>query len=520
MGKSKFTGYCTVFLTILYNFFFWKESLGLNLVLFVALILITIIITSGLENKNAKLAGIALLCSGACVLIINSWVSIFALMISVIFLAGFSYSKELKTLIGALLMIMTSYFLYPVHLLIEIVESRQKSRFFAASWRFSKLFILPLIVFVVFYSIYAFSNPTFNSYSVQFWSCVREQLGFILDYYPPVRFIFIFFGFVLISGILFNSHVRIFERIESKFGNSLFRSNEKKLHSSEFDLKKLLRKNFPNLFSFRLHSLKTEYRIGLVLMIMVNILLLILNVIDINFVWINFSPSEVDNLAYFVHEGTYYLIFSIILSSLIILYYFRGNLNFYSKNKMLKYTAYFWLFQNGILAVSLALRNYYYIDFYYALSYKRIGVMVFLILTFSGLISMLIKLMFKKSLFFLVKFNSWVFFIALLISASVNWDYQVARFNLQNPQKEKIDYGYLFTLSDDVLPLLYNDREYLDKEIILFPEGRIRTDINGFELLNRRIALFIEKYKSHTFLSWNYADSETYMVLKEINYKN
>ena len=65
---------------------------------------------------------------------------------------------------------------------------------------------------------------------------------------------------------------------------------------------------------------------------MVNVLLLVVNIIDINWLWIDFNPKSIDNLSQLVHEGTYVLIFSILLSMAIIEYFFRGNINFYKKN--------------------------------------------------------------------------------------------------------------------------------------------------------------------------------------------
>jgi hypothetical protein len=122
---------------------------------------------------------------------------------------------------------------------------------------------------------------------------------------------------------------------------------------------------------------------GLIFVFMMNALLVLLNIIDIQFTWIGFDPAQVDNLAYYVHNGTYLLIFSIVMSMLLLLYFFRGNQNFYTKNRFLKFGAYFWIVQNAFMALSVGLRNLYYIEYYYALSYKRIGVMIISILTIT-----------------------------------------------------------------------------------------------------------------------------------------
>ncbi len=328
---------------------------------------------------------------------------------------------------------------------------------------------------------------------------------------------FIFLGLFLITGVLFNRKIRMFLNLDQSFLNNLLRDKFKKLISRKderYDFGKMAKRIFP----FRMTSLVTENRIGIILIIMVNLLILILNIIDINFVWLGFDSSRVDNLAYFVHEGTYYLIFSIVLSMAILLYFFRGNLNFYSKNKILKYGAYLWIVQNAVMGISLFLRNYYYIEYYYALSYKRIGVMIFLLLTFIGLVTMFIKIYEKKTAFWLVKINSWAAFAVLLLMGSVNWDGNIARFNLQNPDKSQIDVSYLFTLSDDALPVLDEHKDILDYDF-MFRDGFRRYLNNGVKELEARKQIFIDKQNSYTWLSWNYTDWKTKQYFTEQSFR-
>ena len=146
-----------------------------------------------------------------------------------------------------------------------------------------------------------------------------------------------------------------------------------------------------------LNSLTNELKAAIFLLAILNIIILILNVIDIYWVWFNFSWDGA-LLKQFVHEGTYLLILSIIISIIIVLYYFRGNLNFYKNNIWLKRLSYAWIMQNAILAISVGIRNYWYI-YYYSLAYKRIAVIVFLILTLYGLYTVYQKVKDKKSAF-------------------------------------------------------------------------------------------------------------------------
>ena len=96
----------------------------------------------------------------------------------------------------------------------------------------------------------------------------------------------------------------------------------------------------------------------------------------------------------------------------------------------------------------------------------------------------------------------------MILIGSLNWDESIARFNLQNPDKGSIDVEYLFTLSDDVLPILNENKDVLDNEF-MFSEGWRRNLNNGMQELNTRTQSFLEKQDGYSWLSWNYTDWKT-----------
>ncbi len=245
-------------------------------------------------------------------------------------------------------------------------------------------------------------------------------------------------------------------------------------------------------YRFKFNTLKVETKMGIVLLVMMNALLVLLNIIDVQVTWLGFDASSIDNLAYYVHEGTYYLIFSILLSMAILLVIFRGSQNYLASNKTLKFLAYGWIVQNAFMAISVALRNVYYIDYYYALSFKRIGVMIFIILTLFGLGTMAVKIYGKKTTFWLLKINSTAAVIMLLVMSSFSWDRTIAEFNLMNPDKESIDIEYLLRLNDDALPILDKHKDLLDKDYLkysfIFSEYS-----NGLEVYNNRVMDFSDE---------------------------
>lgn len=341
-------------LTLVFNFFFWSEKLALNLAVYTILFAISAILfnKNSLKSRRTAAVIIAVLYSAAMVVYNNSVFSIFACISSFIVLVGLIHQPKLRTVVSALFTSLGSFALFPYNAVEEIRYNSRRHKYFAKFLKASRLAVLPVLIFIVFYSIYAYSNPIFNDYSNSFWGEVRKFLDQIFIDYPPERFMFIFFGLFIVTGVLFNRGVKIFLKIDESMLNSLIRDKYTKL-TSRMGVRTDYLKAFKNLFKFKMKSLLTEHKIGIILLVMVNILILILNIIDVSFVWFGFDTSRVDNLAYFVHEGTGYLIFSILLSMAILLFYFRGNLNFFRNNNFLKFLAYLWILQNGIMALEM-----------------------------------------------------------------------------------------------------------------------------------------------------------------------
>jgi hypothetical protein len=262
-------------------------------------------------------------------------------------------------------------------------------------------------------------------------------------------------------------------------------------------------------------KLKNEFISAFVLLVFVNILSLIVNVIDFKWVWFGFKYSEAFNLKQFVHEGTYLLIISILLSIAIMLYFFRRNLNFYPKSKWIKNLAYIWLIQNLVLTISVAIRNFHYIT-YWGLAYKRIGVILFLIAVFIGLISVFIKIKYTKTSFFLIKWNSLSVYCILIIAGLVNWDGIIAKNNLNHPWQNHMETSYLLSLSDKILPLIDQKQKVLEQDL------KYNTYASFYpysykDYYKKRRNLFVDDYNKKTWLSWNYMDWKAYLYYKVKN---
>ncbi len=197
----------------------------------------------------------------------------------------------------------------------------------------------------------------------------------------------------------------------------------------------------------------------------------------------------------------------------ILLFFFKGNLNFYKRNKWLKYGAYAWIVQNAMLVSSVLLRDYYYI-LKHGLAYKRIGVLFFLLMVLVGLITVFLKIWSRKTNYFLFRVNAWAGIVVLVLATTIHWDELIAGYNLKRKNTVDLDVPFLLSLSDKTLPLLDTNMVALQKRendtrVVNVNDGQPACDTCFIEQLKQREKQFVQKQKDLTWLSWNYADAYT-----------
>jgi len=283
---------------------------------------------------------------------------------------------------------------------------------------------------------------------------------------------------------------------EAKYSETIIRKRKKSHHNKflfgNIGLKQLL---------------KNEFRIGLMMIILVNILLLLINIIDISTIWFNFNYTPEFDLKQFVHEGTYFLILSILLSIGIMIWFFRRNLNFYKHKKKLQVLSYIWIVQNIVLLISVVIRNMHYIE-YFGLAYKRIGVFFFLALVIFGLFSLYLKIKDIKSSYWLFKINTWALYIGFVLFAIPDWDIIIAKHNLDHPMQNNIETSFLLTFDNKALPLIDQRKDIL-KQSKQYNTYRFFYDTYE-DVYKSRVKSMLRHYHDKTWMSWNYADAKSY----------
>ncbi|UTW62321.1 DUF4173 domain-containing protein [bacterium SCSIO 12741] len=488
--------------SLLFNYVFWGESLGINLFLFsLFLTLFAVPFRLVKTDRHVQVLALGALLTGFSVLFIHSTMSVVIHILSMVLLITFANQagrEILKSIWYAIPTLVHNLLLIPKNMRDGINHSQPEGIPAKGLLRFLKLSVFPLIVVAVFFILFRVANPIFYDFSTDFLDYVGAYLEHLYEVLSFPRIFFFLSGFTLVFWALYSQHSEKFAELESRMKNIIERirpNRPKPVSTSQATTSSHPKHSFI--------ALKNENRTARIMMVLVNLLLVAVNLIDIIWGWFGLEYKGDFDLTAYVHEGTYILIFSILLSMSLILYFYRRNQNFYPFQNQLKPLTYLWILQNAVLVISVAIRNLQYIH-YYGLAYKRIGVFVFLTLVLFGLYTLVLKVKDRKSAYYLIRWNSWSIYAAFIAISLFNWDGIILRHNLKLAYPQNLDIEFLVSLSDKTLPLLDQNRQILDIENWQQPNNNFHYQLES------RIQDFKERYESESWLSWNYQDMRAY----------
>ena len=477
----------------LFNFLFWRESLGINVLLFSIFIIVGLVFINAKKALSipAKITSVCTLLLAGLIILNHSILSIVMFMISFFAMIGFVHQAELKLFFYGFFQSFSN-----LKLVTDFLGGTKDELDFPEvkvdrSLAFAQITLFPLFILGVFYSLYYSANPVFASYSDSTWNWIVDVFTWDVSF---EKILFWWVGFFICGIVLWKAEASKWVDKNNAFTEYLLR-------------KKIIKPG--SIQKLSMLGLKTELRTALMMLGMLNVLLFMVNLIDINFVWFNFEENPNYSLKTYVHQGTYTLIASILLAMAIIIYYFRGNLNFYKENINLQNLTYVWILQNAILAFSVGIRNYRYIE-YHGLAYKRIGVIIFLIAVMIGLVTMFIKVKEKRSLYFLINRNAWAVYLLLMISSFVSWDIVITKYNILVDSKRALEIEVLANnLSDKNWYLL---KTY--KEEILAKSPQTFTEAQFDKICENKRLQIEDRIGTTSWLSWNYPDCKNLEMME------
>ncbi len=438
--------------SFLFSLLFYRNDFGLNIVLFSAVVLLMLGLLKPLEFRkrtNLALAGFYLLTSllyfvhSSSLALVAMYASFFLLLGSISQTQSSVYVKLMNGFFSTIAGAFYNYYNREE----DQKQEREKRKIDYLYW--VKMIGIPLIAVTTFVILYRSANPIFDDLVNQI------DLSFI-------NFQWLFFtgfGYLLLLNMIDPSTIEPLTEFDSDTPNYLNKNSIPKQ-----SIKELVQEN----------------QLGIVLMLILNLLILFYLVTDLIFLN-SIDIASASTLSKAVHEGVYALITSIVFAIFIIVYFFRGNLNYFTKNHTLKTLSNAWIVCNIVLVVLTSYKNFLYCT-HFGLTYKRVGVFIYLILAVAGLISTFIKVNKKQNLWYQLRFNVRVAFAVLIVSSFFNWDALITRFNLE--QARVTDMEYLIQLKNNSHQL----KVYADNESFSMSSRNRRLINEKFDDLNRELA--------------------------------
>ncbi|MDO7846898.1 DUF4173 domain-containing protein [Hymenobacter sp. M29] len=372
-------------------------------------------------------------------------------------------------------------------------------------WFYGRLLGLPVAALLVFHGLFVLANPRYARLTEQLTEALLRWMEWLYKAISVGHVLFWGLAGAVAGAVVLRGAARHYAERDAQSPEVLER---RRVRARRF---------------FRLPDLRKQYVVALAVFGLLNALLLLVNAIDINWLWLGYHPATALEMKQFVHEGTYVLIFSILLAMSLVLWAFRSNLNFYVPGlPWLRRLATAWVLQNAVLAVSVGLRNYYYIVAT-GLAYKRIGVCAFLLLTLFGLGTIGLKIWQRRTTYSLVRLNGWAAYALLLALAAGNWEVWMVRYNLQR-QRLHIDLSFLLELPGRALPALHARRAVLAAPgctpVLMRRAWAETSDVEvappfALQQLAASTRAWCAEYEAHrSWQSWNYADWRAYQTVK------
>lgn len=495
---------------LLFNVVFWQQKIGLNAMLFDFFIMASVFYLYPMAFKKPAtkwLLAVHIISLGA-VLVHNTELSKLAFSVTMLIVVVFVQYLHRSVWYAAGSAFMN--YLMAIPNLVNTAKQVNQNQFNLYGLRKAGRFlIIPLLLLLVFYGLYNFANSIFSTLMNDAGIALQHFFSRFFDWFSVERFMFLLLGLFVTGGLLLKSQVAYFSERDIIKIDDLGRKKTnivKWKQTGWFQLLVLLMGKF----AAGTLALRNENKTGIISLVLLNTLLLCINCIDIVFVWFGFRYNNDLNLSAFVHEGTGMLIFSIILAMVLLLFFFRGNLNFYKKNKWLRMGAYAWLIQNMILVISVLVRDYYYIE-HMGLAYKRIGVLFFLFLVLFGLVTVFLKIQQVKTAYYLLRVNAWFAITILVLASCIHWDTMIAEYNLGRKNTIPLDIQFLLSLSDKTLPVWEANMDVLEKysnpAIAGNAEYLYRSGETPKQFFVRRKNNFFNEQSTYNWLSWNVADA-------------
>jgi len=441
-------------LTLIHSYLFYQYDVGVNALIFSLLIVGSVTWHHGLYREKfwwMVVSGHLIAAAGVAIHSLSEGNAVYN--VSFVMLAGCVFSARGSLFMTLINGVFGTVFVGFIRTVLRGLKQLQglllkpKQSFFLL--KKMPLYVAPVSVTGIFYLLYSAANPDFFlQITFPDWDI---NAGLICC---------LFFGAMIVCPLLFPVGIRNLTEWDLGQSNILSRIRRKqKANNSTL-------------------GLIYENKQGVLMFFMLNTLIAVFLIFNIFQIFTQPIIQSAAGYSQQVHQGFETLVISIVVAILLIMYYFRGNQNFYEKKERLVQLAVLWIFLNGILILFTCYKNTLYVQSF-GLTHKRIAVFIAMFLTGFGLYLTLIKIYRLKTNWYLIRQNAWVLYFVVSVNCLVDWDRLITWYN---PTHAAIlDMGYLMSLGDTRLPYLTQLLKAGDPRILPY-KGQIENKIAAIHL--------------------------------------
>lgn len=399
---------------------FYEQGFGLNMLLFaiVSVAMVLLFQPEAWRRRDLRLAAVPYLASSVFVFTVSSWFSVlmclFTFLVFVGTVSGFRNTVYVQWFNG-----IYQLFFGALHQRLKNgnLDSAPKKKYNYGFLVFTGVIVLGAVS--LFAVLYGEANPI-----LQGWLSYIDLSAINFSWLVTTAM-----GYFLLLNITSKAELDVMTTIDREARTILLPKPIKEEHKP---------------------TLQKEIVLGTALLTALNILIVLFIATDLSYLFSNPMEDAVA-LSKTVHQGVSALITSIVVAISIILILFRGDLNFYKNSEKLRVLTYCWIAFNIVIILFTLYKNYLYSSGF-GLTYKRIGVFVYLLLCISGMVTTYFKISRKHNFLFMIQSNARIAFMVLVLIASFHWDRTITTYNLQ---LEHPDMYYLTVKLENNEDLLY-----------------------------------------------------------------
>ncbi|UMQ40046.1 DUF4173 domain-containing protein [Chryseobacterium sp. Y16C] len=427
------TYHLILFTTVLFVVFFYGETPGVNLGILGIVYAVLALFATPEKNKTQTfyILFVTSILSSIAFAWYRDFPSLLAVVASLLLLGLKSKTRKLKTLFIVLVFV-TNFFTFFCRF-FSFEKWLPKFNTSSMLQKTIAIILVPAIFIIVFFCIYTYGSDHFAT--------LFDNIEFDFNFLD-------FFGLVVLGFFIafnfWNFSVDRFIYKQNHYLNNTFSVQEK-----------------PQKPSFSFMTFDLERTSGIITFLVLNIMLVFF-IFTYNYEQFYEVPKTPSQLSDETHERVVSVIFSIIMAIAVIMFYFKGAFNFDKNAGILKMLAKIWIVLNAVLIFSAMAKNTEYVQ-QLGLTYKRLGVYAFLILSIIGLVVTFMKIRKQKTNAFLFNQMLWYFYGMILVCSYFNWGGMATQYNIRN---HKGNFEFLHSLN-------YND-EMLERA---FPK-EMKTKIN------------------------------------------